>query len=74
MVIPGIGVHEAQELISGCGVDRLIDPGKREWVLWAGLVQVGEIDADSPLPVLLFDQDRVGQPFRVKRYPDEPCF
>lgn len=35
------------------GVDQLVDMRQREGVLWAGLVEVCEVYADSPVPVLM---------------------
>lgn len=42
------------------GVHQLDDPEKGEAVLWAGVIDVGEVDAHIPLPALLLHQDRIG--------------
>ena len=48
-----------------CRIHQLVDPRKEEAVLGTGLVEVGEVDADSPFVALLLHQDRVGEPLRV---------
>ena len=48
-MVPGEGVQETQELAPSRGVDDEVDPRQREWVLGTGLVQVCEVDAESPL-------------------------
>ena len=36
-----VGVHEAQNLVLGSCVYKMVDLGKRKAILWAGPVQVG---------------------------------
>ena len=43
---------------------------KRVTVFGARLDQIGEVDADTPLSVLLLDDDRVSQPLRVSHLGD----
>ena len=47
------------------GVDHHVDVGKWKGVLRTCLVQVGEVDANSPLPVLLLHDDDIGEPVGV---------
>ena len=51
--------------MDGCGIYDEVDPRQGETVFWAGSVDVGEVDAESPLAVFFFDQYDVGQPFRI---------
>jgi len=60
LIIAGERVHEAHQLMPGSGIDQLVDMRLREGVLWAGLVEVCEVYADSPLSVLVFDYVHVG--------------
>ncbi|KAM6593709.1 hypothetical protein CsatA_001412 [Cannabis sativa] len=46
----------------GCGVYKLINYGKFEAVLWTCFVQVGEVDAHSPLLVGVGHQYQIGHP------------
>ena len=46
-------------------VNHHVDVGKWKVVLGTYLVQVGEVDANSPLPILLFPDDDIGKPVGV---------
>ena len=50
-----------------------INPRQGEAILWAGPVDVCEIDAKPPLSVCFFDENNVGQPFRVLYFFDCLC-
>src|SRR3954462_7880539 len=54
-------------------MDSLIDPREDELLLWAGAVQVGVGETQSPGPVFLLDQDWVCQPLGVFDWPNEAC-
>jgi hypothetical protein len=56
---------ETKSLTADCGVDDLVNLRKGEWVFGAGLVEAGIVNAHSPFPILLLDQDGVGQPIGV---------
>src|SRR5207247_930794 len=57
-----------------CGIIyNLIDAGYTERILRVSLFEVLVITAHAPRPVLLFHQDRVGQPVGVVNLPDEVC-
>ena len=57
----------------GCGISNEVDPWQREAIFWACSVDVSEVDAESPLVVLFFDEYDVGQPFRILHFFDYPC-
>ena len=38
--------------MSGCSVDQHVDVWQRERIFWARLVEVGEIDSNTPLAIL----------------------
>ena len=42
-------------------------------VLWASLVEVGEVNAHALLPSFLGDDDGIHQPLRVSYLPHDPC-
>ena len=44
-----------------CRLDKLIDMKQREVVLRTCLVKFSEVDANSPLSILLFHDDGIGQ-------------
>ena len=52
-MVPGIGVQEGQTLTFRNRVDNLIDAWKRERILGASFVKVGEVDAHPFLPAFL---------------------
>lgn len=52
-VVSEVGVHEAEQLISGNGVNHLVYHGKGKAVFWAGFVEVDEIYA-YPLVLFIF--------------------
>ena len=55
-------------------VYQLIYPRHREWIFWAGFIQIREIYTDSPFSALLLHHYSVGQPLRIKNFFDSPCF
>ena len=73
LVVAGEGVHKTEEFMAGCGIYDEVDPRKRKTVLWAGSVDVSEVDTESPLAVSFFDLYDVGQPLRILHLPDRSC-
>ena len=65
LVIDREGIHEAKKLMTNNGVKYHIDVRKWEGILGKSLVEVVEIDAYSPLIVLLLYYDNIGKPFGV---------
>ena len=47
------------------GVDHHVDVGKWKGGLGTCLVQVGEVDPNSPLTILLSHNDDIGEPVKV---------
>ena len=50
-----------------------IDPRQWEIVLWAGLVETGEVYAHSTLPALFLHHYNIGEPRVVSHWLDEFC-
>ena len=73
MVVAREGVHEAEEFVTGRSVYYEINPRQGEAILWAYLIKVCEIDAKPPLGICFFDENNVGQPFRVLYFYDCLC-
>ena len=73
LVVIREGVHEAEEIVTGRSVYYEINPRQGEATLWAGSIDVCEIDAKPPLAVCFFDENNVGQPFRVLYFSDCLC-
>jgi hypothetical protein len=72
LVVGGVVVEEAEQVITHCGVDDFIDPWQPKGVLGAVLAEVGVVDTHPPLVgVLLADEDRVGEPLRMEDFRDE---
>ena len=53
-----------------CRLDELVYPQKRA-TFGASFIEISEIDAHSPLAILLLYKDWIGEPVRVKRLLDE---
>ena len=70
LVISKEGVHKGKKLVPGRRVHKLVNPGQREAILRADVIQIREVDAHSPFPICLFDHDNVGQPLRIVDFPD----
>ena len=73
LVVAREGVHEVEEFVISRNVYYEINPRQGETILWVGLVEVCEIDAKTPLVVCFFDENNVGQPFRVLYFSDCLC-
>ena len=59
--------------MTGRSVIYEINPRLREAILWAGPIDVCEIDAKSSLAVCFSDENNVGQPFQVLYFSDCLC-
>ena len=59
LVIPREGIHEAEHLMTGRGVNKQIYAGERIAVFGASSVEVGVVDTESPFTIVLTDQDDV---------------
>jgi hypothetical protein len=71
-VVPEVAVEEAEKVAARHGVDDLVNLRQLEGVLGVVLVEVGVVDAHSPLVhVLLADEDGVGEPIRMEEFSDE---
>jgi hypothetical protein len=72
LVVAGVAVEEAEQVAARCGIGDLVDPRQPEGVHGVVLVEVGVVDAHSPLVhVLLADEDGVGEPHRMGDFFDE---
>ncbi|KAI5323668.1 hypothetical protein L3X38_032740 [Prunus dulcis] len=72
LVIARVGIHEAEQLITRCGIHELVNSRQWEVVFRACFVEVNVIDADSSFGLFLFrHQNNVGQPLRVGDLFDE---
>ena len=71
LIIAGIGVYKAKELVFCRSLYQLVDPRERITILQAGFVEIFKVDADSPLLVLILHEDGIGEPVRVERFSDE---
>ena len=71
LVVPREGIHEAEHLMTGRGVDQQIYAGKGVVVFGASSVQVRVIDTEPPFAIVFANEDHVGQPPRVVHIFDE---
>ena len=62
LIIIEEGIYKGEELMSWSCIHQLIDPRQRIAVLGIDFIQVGEVDAHTPLFIYLLDQDNVHQP------------
>ena len=71
-------IYEGQQLTPRRGIDHLIYPRQRKWILGTRLVQIGEVNADAPhlddsrFIFFLLDQDQIGNLVWVQDLHDEP--
>lgn len=54
------------------GIHELINYGEGKVVFWTRLVKVGKIYADPPFAIMFVYKYRVGYPFQVYCFSDEP--
>ena len=67
LIITGEGIHETQGLVARSRINKLINLGEGEAVLWAGAVEVSVVYTHSPLPIGFRDHDHVSDPLWVPR-------
>jgi len=51
LVVAGEGIQEAEQFTPRGIVYQGIDAGQRVRILWAGFVEIREVDTHSPLPI-----------------------
>jgi hypothetical protein len=72
LVVPRVAVEEAEHVAARCGINDLINLRQYEGVLGVVFVEVGVVNAHSPLVrVLLADEDGVGEPLKMKDFSGE---
>ena len=71
LVVPYVGIHEAEEFAARSYIDHLVYVGQREAILGTDFVRVGKVDAYYLFLVLLFHQGWIGEPIRIKYFSDE---
>ena len=59
-MVSSVNVEETHAVVSGSGINELVDLGKGETVFGTGCIEVNEVNTDPPLPRLLLDHDCVG--------------
>jgi len=69
LIVFRVGIHKTELFIARRRV-HLVNPWQRKVVFGADLVEIDEVIADSPL-VILLHQDQVSEPFEVVRLSDE---
>ena len=74
LIVAREGVDEAEKFVTGRSVYYEINPRQGEAILWADLVEVCEIDVKPLLSICFFNENNVGQPFRVLYFSDCLCF
>ena len=62
LIISEKGIHERHESESRSRIHELIYVGKGVTIFGTSPIQVGKVDAHSPLPSWLFDEDHVREP------------
>jgi hypothetical protein len=53
------------------GIDQLFDAWEWKAIFWAGFIKIFVIYTNVPLPIWLFDHDRIGHPLGVLGFSDE---
>jgi len=71
LIIPGIGVSEAKEFVACRRLYQLINPRKGITVFRASFIEVGKVDANSPLTILLLHENGIGESIQVKCFSNE---
>ena len=66
------GIQETHPRMADSSVYQLIYLGYREWIFRANLIQIREINAHSPLPILFLYYYHVCQPFRIEDLLNSP--
>ena len=51
LVVARESIHKTEEFMAGCCIYDEVDSRQRETILWACSVEVGEVNAESPLTV-----------------------
>lgn len=65
LVVVREGVWEIHELVASCSLDEFVDVRKRKKILWAGPIEICDVYANSPFPILLLDYVYIGHPLWI---------
>ena len=70
LIITRESVHEAEELVASNGVHCEVDLGKGKAIFQASLVNIGKVNAESPLSISLLDENHISQPVGIIYFSD----
>ena len=65
LIVTWKGVHETQQFMTRSWVHQLINMWQWVAILWASLIQIGEVHSYSPFSISLPNHHHVSQPIRV---------
>lgn len=72
LVVLGVRVQEAEQLVSSGGIGHLVYPGNGKAILRADLIEVYEIYVYPPIPVVFLYEDWVRNPMEIFSLVYEP--
>ena len=70
-MVAGEAIKELHDFAPGRAIDYFVDPWQREIVLWAGLIETGEVYAHAPFSAFLLHHHNIGEPRGVSHRLDE---
>ena len=70
LVVSRESVHEAEKVMASCSVHYQVYPWQGKAIFRTGSIDIGEVSAESPFSVCLFDEDYISQPVRVFYFSD----
>ena len=70
MIITRESVHEPEELVASSGVHYKVDPGQGKAIFRASPVNIGKVNAESPLSICLLDENHISQSVGIIYFPD----
>ena len=70
LIITRESIHEAEELVASNCIHYEVDPWQGKAIFRASPVNIGKVNAESPLAVCLLDKNHISQPVRVIYFSD----
>ena len=70
LIITRESAHEAEELVANSGVHYEVDSGQGKSIFRASPVNIGKVNAKSPLAICLLDENHISQPVGIIYFSD----
>ena len=70
LIITRESLHEVEELVANSGIHYEVDPEQGKAIFRVSPVNIGKVNAESPLAICLLDENHISQPIGIVYFSD----